>query len=74
MDIKRNVNEVNESYNRRVWFIKQMNPKTSNEKLEAIQLSQIWVNTILLHCIYPIDAMTKIKKVLGASKYNKKLL
>lgn len=70
--IKRNVDEVNESYRRRIWFVKIYNPKTKKELEEAIRLSNIWINALLLHCVYPMYIMNDIKKILKNSKYNKK--
>ena len=72
MDIKRNIDETNESYNRRTWFIKEMKPKTPKEKSESINLSNIWVNTLLLGCIYPVTVMNKIKKILDKSSFTNK--
>ena len=68
-NIKRNEDEVNESYNRRVWFVKEFKPKNKSELEEAIKLSNIWVNTLLLGCIYLITAMNKIKKILEKSSF-----
>jgi len=68
--IKRNLDETNESYNRRVWFINEIKPKTNKEYNEAIRLSEIWVNTILLGCIYPTTVMNKIKTILDKSSLN----
>lgn len=71
-NIRRNLNETEESYNRRVWFINEMKPKTNKDFYEAIKLSNIWVNTILLGCIYPATVMTKIKNILDKSSYTNK--
>lgn len=68
-NVKRNEDETNESYNRRVWFISEVKPKTQKEYEEAIKLSNIWVNTILLECIYPVTTMNKIKKILDKSSF-----
>ncbi len=67
MDIKINLDETNESFNRRVWFINEIKPKTQKEKDESIKLSNIWVNSILLGCIYPVNVMNIIKKILNKS-------
>lgn len=69
MDIKRNIDEINDSYNRRKWFIKEMKPKTQKEIENAINLSNIWVNTILLGCIYPPKTMNEIKLILDKSSF-----
>lgn len=69
MKVERNEYEPNASYNRRVWFINQMNIKTENDKKEAIKLSNIWTNMVLLHCIYSNEVMNKIGKILGNSVY-----
>ena len=45
--IKRNLDETNESYNRRVWFINEIKPKTNKEYNEAIRLSEIWVKNFV---------------------------
>jgi len=69
MDIKRNIDEINDSYNRRKWFIKEMKPKTQKEIENAINLSNIWVNTILLGCKYPPKTMNEIKLILDKSSF-----
>ena len=69
MNIKRNLDETNESFNRRVWFINEIKPKTPKELVEVTKLSNIWVNTILLNCIYPVSTMNIIKKILNKSSY-----
>jgi hypothetical protein len=70
--VKRNIDETNESYNRRVWFVSQIKPKTKKDYDEAIKLSNIWVNAILLGCIYPIMVMNKIKILLNKSNFTNK--
>ncbi len=56
--IKRNEDEVDESYKRRIWFIKHVKTK------DAELLSNIWVNSLLLGCVYPLKIMNEIKKLL----------
>ncbi len=72
MEVKRNIDETNESYFRRKWFIKEMKPKTQKEKEDAVKLSNIWVNTILLGCVYPTTVMNQIKKILDKSSFTNK--
>jgi len=72
MKIIKNLDETEESYNRRVWFISEIKPKTQNEYEEAIRLSNIWINMIILKCIYPIDVMNRIKIILKNTIYKNK--
>jgi hypothetical protein len=67
MDIKRNIDETDESYNRRKWFIQEIKSKNSKNIGDIVQMSNIWVNTILLKCIYPTEIMNKIKQILDKS-------
>lgn len=67
--ISRNIDETDESFMRRKWFINEMKPKTKHELNEAIRLSNIWVNTVILGCVYPILVMNKIKKILEKSSF-----
>ena len=45
MNIDRNIDEIDESYKRRKWFVEQINPKTEKERIESIKLSNMWINT-----------------------------
>ena len=54
---RRIVYEPDASYKRRVWFVKKYDGKGGTG--EAVRLSNIWVNMILLHCRYP-DKLEKI--------------
>ena len=69
--IKRNLDETDESYRRRIWFISEIKPKTSLEYEEAIRLSNIWVNVLFLKCVYPLETMNRIKIILANTSYNK---
>lgn len=50
-DPRRMVYEPDASYKRRVWFVKKYGG--GGGVSEAVRLSNIWVNMILLHCRYP---------------------
>lgn len=63
MLIKRNMDELNNSYNLRKWFIYQLKPKNKKAFDEAVLLSNILVNWKYLHCIYPTPYMKKIQKI-----------
>jgi len=58
--IKKNIDETEESYKRRLWFISLLKPKTKDETKNAILLANIWINMIILKCIYPKPIMEKI--------------
>ena len=62
--IKRRLYETNESYSRRVWFVKQY--KGTGGLTEGVRLANIWINMILLHCRYP----EKLEKIIH-SQLNK---
>ena len=62
--IKRNIDEIDEKYNKRIWFIKKMNPKSKKDFENSVRLSNIWVNSLYLHCIYPLKTMNTIKNIL----------
>ena len=67
--ISRNRDEVDESYERRKWFINEIKPKTKEQYNEAIILSNVWINMLLLGCIYPKNIIDKIKIILKNSKF-----
>jgi len=69
MNIDRNIDEIDESYKRRKWFVEQINPKTEKERIESIKLSNMWVNTLFLGCVYFSADMNKIKKILINSNF-----
>lgn len=56
--VKRTKYEPDESYRRRVWFVKKF-IKNGGKDVEGIRLSNIWVNMILLKCRYS-DELEKI--------------
>ncbi len=70
--VKRNQDEVDESYKRRKWFIGEITPKTKKEYEEAIKLSNIWINMKYLGCRYPTEAEKKVENILKGSSMNNK--
>ena len=56
--------ETNESYNRRVWFVKAYSKIDKKDLKEAVRLANIWVNILLLHCRYPDKLEQKIYAIV----------
>jgi len=71
MVIQKNLDELDENYNKRIWFIKEIDPKTKKDTENAIRLSNIWINIISLKCIYPLQVMHTIHDILKNT--NKKM-
>lgn len=70
--IPRNLDETNESYEKRKWFIGTYAPKTPKEFDKAVQLSNIWVNMLYLKCRYPDKTEKEIANVIKKSaNFNK---
>jgi hypothetical protein len=69
MRIDRLIDELDESYIRRKWFIEQIAPKTEEESREAVRLSERWVYMLFLGCIYPKIVVDKIRNILRNTKY-----
>ena len=63
MEIKKNIYETERSFEMRKWFIKQMNPNTKNQFINAERLSNILVYWKFLGCIYPKEVMVQIKSI-----------
>lgn len=64
--IRKNINETDESYEKREWFIKQNKPKNEKELEKFLILSNVWVNILYLNCIYPIEIMKRIQTILNS--------
>jgi len=63
--------ELDESFEMRKLFIDKYKPTTEKDFIEAKRLALIWVNFKFLHCIYPIEVMNEIQKILEYGRPNK---
>jgi hypothetical protein len=63
--------ETDHNFQKRKWFVKnylKTNPK--NEELEAIKLSEIWINMTDLKCRYPPALEKRVYQFLKNVKNN----
>jgi ribosomal protein S6 len=68
--LKFNIDETIENYYKRWWFISNISPKNISEFNEAVRLSNIWINMIVLKCKYNQNLEHLIFNIINSFKNN----